>query len=220
MTWSSVAMIVLLLSGLVLWWPLKRIRIRSSGSSRQWWFDFHNMIGVFSLVFLLILAASGVVIGFERQTVPLFFSVTGSSPVQPPDGKVTPPADGRARLGVDSAMAIARAALPGAEPFQIDVPKPDEAYHVRLRYPEDRTPGGRSQAMIDPYTGRVMFAQGSRTAPAGARVVIANRAIHTGDLLGVPTKMLMSLASLMAVVQLVSGVVMFIRRAGRSRAAA
>jgi uncharacterized iron-regulated membrane protein len=42
--------------------------------------------------------------------------------------------------------------------------------------------------------------------------VIANRAIHTGDIFGIPSKIEMSLASLMAVMQLVSGVGMWWKR--------
>ena len=65
---------------------------------------------------------------------------------------------------------------------------------------------------MDQYTGQILQAEGSRTAPAGARAVIVNRAIHTGDIFGIPSKLVMSLASLMVVIQLVSGVVMWVRR--------
>jgi uncharacterized iron-regulated membrane protein len=36
-----------------------------------------------------------------------------------------------------------------------------------------------------------------------------NRAIHTGDVFGVPSKIVMSLASLAAVIQVLSGLVMW-----------
>jgi len=69
--------------------------------------------------------------------------------------------------------------------------------------------------VIDPYTARVRFAEGSRTAPCGARLVIANRALHTGDMFGLPSKFVMSLASLGAVLQVVSGVMMWLKRKER-----
>jgi uncharacterized iron-regulated membrane protein len=62
---------------------------------------------------------------------------------------------------------------------------------------------------------KVLHAQGSRTAPAGARMVIANRAIHTGDVFGIPSKTIMSRASLMYVVQVVSGLLMWWKRKKR-----
>ena len=60
---------------------------------------------------------------------------------------------------------------------------------------------------------------GSRTAPAGSRLVIANRAIHTGDIFGIPSKTVMSLASLMLALQVVSGVAMWWKRERKKRAA-
>jgi uncharacterized iron-regulated membrane protein len=91
------------------------------------------------------------------------------------------------------------------------VPGPKGVYRIAARFPEDRTPGGRSRIYIHQFTGQVLQAEGSRTAPAGARVIV-NRAIHTGDIFGIPSKLVMSLASLMAVIQLVSGVVMWAKR--------
>ena len=46
----------------------------------------------------------------------------------------------------------------------------------------------------------------------GTRLVILNRAIHTGDLFVLPTKALMSLASLAVVAQAVTGLMMWWRR--------
>jgi uncharacterized iron-regulated membrane protein len=214
MSWSGGVILFLLFSGLYLWWPLKRVTIQWSGSSRRTWFDMHNVVGIFSLVFLLILAITGVMIGFERHTTPLLFKLTGSQPAQEPDIQLSPP-PGATPITPDRALEIARAALPGAAPFEINAPAQKEPYEIRLRFPEDRTPGGRSGVLIDPYTGKVLFSQGSRTAPTGARLVIANRAIHTGDIFGIPSKMLMSLVSLMLVVQVVSGILMWWKKKNR-----
>ena len=46
-------------------------------------------------------------------------------------------------------------------------------------------------------------------------MVIANRAMHTGDILGLPGKALVSLASLAVVVQVVTGLVMWLKRSQR-----
>ena len=66
--------------------------------------------------------------------------------------------------------------------------------------------------IVDQYTGKVLFVEGSRTAPAGTRLVIANRALHTGDIFGVPSKTVASLASLLLVVQAISGIAMWWKR--------
>ncbi len=132
--------------------------------------------------------------------------------------RITPPAGARP-IGPDRAMEIARAALPGATPFLISVPGPSGVYAIRARYPEDLTPGGRSFVTVDPYSGKVLFAEGSRTAPAGTRVVVLNRAIHTGDVFGIPGKIVAALASLVLVLQMVSGAAMWWKRTRRHGAA-
>jgi uncharacterized iron-regulated membrane protein len=215
-TWANVGMLFLIFSGLYLWWPAKRVTILWSGSSRRFWFDVHNVAGISSLGFLLALTITGAVIGFEHTVVPMLYKMTGSTPSRMP-GPPPPPPPGSQPITPDHAVEIARAALPGAAPFMINVPKPGEVYRISARYPEDLTPGGRSRIMIDAYGGRVLWAEGSRSAPAGTRMVIANRAIHTGDLLGMPGKTLMSLASLMVVVQAWSGLVMWLRRESKKR---
>ena len=65
MSWVGVVTLFLLLSGLYLWWPLKRATIGWSGAPRRTWFDIHNTIGIISIVFLLALTITGIVIGFE-----------------------------------------------------------------------------------------------------------------------------------------------------------
>jgi uncharacterized iron-regulated membrane protein len=210
-SWAGVGMLVLLISGIYLWWPVKRIAIDRRATGRRFWFDFHNAAGIFSLAFLLVLTFTGLMIGFEESTVPAFYSLTGSQPSKAPGTPPAPPA-GAKPITPDRAMEIARTAIPGTFPFQINVPGPKGAYQIRSRFPEDLTPGGRSRVIVDQYSGAVLFAEGSRTAPAGARMVIVNRAIHTGDIFGIPSKLLMSLASLMAAVQLITGVVMWWKR--------
>jgi uncharacterized iron-regulated membrane protein len=209
---AGIAILFLSLSGLYLWWPVKRVTIRWSEGGWRRWFDLHNAAGIVSLIFLLILSATGVVIGFESMTTPFFYQITGSAPAPRPRAFSAPHPPDAKPISFERAMDIAREAIPGVAPFAIDVPGPDGVYFIRARYPEDLTPGGRSQIMMDQYTGKVLFVQSSRTAPAGTRLVIWNRAIHTGDVLGIPSKILMSLASLMIVVQLVSGLAMWWKR--------
>src|SRR3982751_6223982 len=215
MSCAGAALMLLTLSGLYLWWPVKRVSIDVAARGRRLWFDVHNAIGVVSFLCLLVLALTGTIIGFERVTTPWIYRATGSQPypgnvrvAAVPDGKVIPP---------DDAVAIAARALPGAAPIAVNVTSGKAPYRVALRYPEDRTPGGRSRVFVDPYTGAVLQAESSRTTAAGTRVVILNRAVHTGDILGLPTKILVSLVSLAAVVQVMSGVLMWWKRPRAAR---
>ncbi len=206
MSWAGLVMALLTASGLYLWWPVKRVSINTAAGGRRVWFDLHNMIGVVSFAFLFVLALTGTIIGFERVTTPWIYSATGSHPY--PGSVPVTPVPGARLISPEDAVAIAKRALPGAAPIAVNATAGKAPYRVALRYPEDLTPGGRSRVFVHPYTGVVLQAESSRTTAAGTRVVILNRAVHTGDIFGVATKILMSLASLGAVAQVVTGALM------------
>lgn len=210
-TAAGVALLFLAFSGLYLWWPRKRVRVRRHG--RWFWFDLHNAVGIGSLVFLIAASATGVAIGVDDAFRPWIYRVTRSEPnlmyARPPKFDVRPSGH---PIGPDRALEIAREALPGATPISMNVPVPTGVYALSARYPEDRTPGGRSRLFIDQYSGAVLAAEGSRTAPAGSRAITLNRAIHTGDVFGIPSKAIVSLASLAVVAQLVSGVAWLLKK--------
>jgi uncharacterized iron-regulated membrane protein len=209
-SWAGVLMLLLTISGLYLWWPVKRIRINWAAGGRRRWFDVHNTIGVLAFVFLFIVSLTGVVIGFESMTSPMFYRLTNSQPY--PFAIAVEPRPGVRLLTADDAVTMARVTLPGAAPIAVSAPNPKSAFRVAMRFPEDLTPGGRTRVYVDPYTGAVLQVESSRTTAAGTRIINVNRAIHTGDIFGIPSKILMSLTSLAAVAQVISGLTMWWRR--------
>ena len=213
--WVDVGILFLLLSGVYLWWPTKRLSLKKGASGFRRWFDLHNTIGILSLAFLLLLALTGMVIGFDDQTSSLFYQMTGSQPnlvYGRQEFTSAAPTSGAVPISPDDALAVARGALPGAAPFNINIPGPADPYLIRASYPEDLTGGGRSQVVVDKYSGQVLAVESSRSAPAGSAIVTTNRAIHTGDIFGLASKTVMSLASLMMVAQVLTGVMMWWRR--------
>ena len=209
-SWAGLLVLGLAVSGLCLWWPVKRLSVRWSAGGRRRWFDLHNVVGVCAFALLFLLALTGVMIGFERITTPLLYGITGTQPVAPAATSVPAP-NGRV-VSPDVAIAAAAAVMPGASPIGVNATAGTAPYRVALCFPEDRTPGGRSRVWIDPATGAVLQTESSRTAPAGTRLLTLNRAIHTGDLFGVPTKLLMSVGSLAAVAQVGTGLLMWWKR--------
>ena len=184
------------------------LRNCSSTSTTKFWFDLHNSFGIASLVFALLLVATGLVISFEAQTTPFLYRISHSQPPAWPRVQIAPQ-PGQIAITPDRALATARAAVPGTNSFLILVPHGNQPYQV---FSEDRTPGGRTRIMIDPYSGNILGVIDSRHAPAGYRLVNLNRALHTGDILGIPSKVVLSLASLIMPLQLLTGLVMWVKR--------
>jgi len=198
------------LSGLYLWWPLKRLRIKTNASLRRFSFDFHQSVGFFSSLLLCVIAATGVIKGYGDALQPFFDKITGS----PAGVRTLTSKPGPHQVSTDDAARAAAAALPGAAFGRITMPKTAAAsYLITMKYPGDSTVPGRSWVVVDRYSGQVLARQDARTAPAGAQIPIVNRAIHVGGIYGIPTRLLAFLTGLALVAQLVTGLVLWRKKA-------
>ena len=214
---ASGVLVWLVASGLYLWWPLKRTRVKWGSSLRRVSFDLHNVVGIYTCVFLLVLAVTGIVIHFDGPTEQWLNQKAHAT--DPMRTAQSTPVPGAKPISPDQALAIALAAVPGTKPNILMSPAgKNGAYRVNLYFPEDLT-GNRSWALIDQYSGRVIFAESSRAAVLGTRAIIQNRAIHTGQIWGLPTKILMSLCSIMLVVMVITGYYMWWKKLRSNRAA-
>lgn len=202
----------LVCSGFYLWWPRKRSRIRLGAPVLRVMFDMHNTLGIYSALFWLAAGLTGVAIFLGGA-----FAAAGNRPaVRPlPAGVATmrsiagsgPP------ISPDEAVRAAAKALPGATPFEIDTPTdPTMPYYIALRFPEDLTRGGGSGVFVDPLTGDPQVVRNSRNAASATALATVNRAVHTGDILGYPTKILMSIFCFLLIIQAFSGYFMWSKK--------
>ena len=94
---------------------------------------------------------------------------------------------------MDQAIAIAEHALPGALASNVGIPNgPKAVFRILKKFPEDRTPAGRSRVYVDQFSGKVLLVENTRTAPLGTRILNLKRSAHTGDIFGAPTQALYS----------------------------
>jgi uncharacterized iron-regulated membrane protein len=219
--WSGAAMVFSLLSGLYLWWPLKQVRIRGDWRSRGFLFDLHNSVGIFSFFFLILLAATGTIIGFEDRLAPLIYKLTSSPQIQTRYAAIPEPTPGALPITPDQAVAIARTRIPGAVPYRVQMPKYGSLYQVALESSNDGIGSGRNVIALDPF-GNLLSVTRSGEVSTGERVLGINKALHTGAILGMPGRVAVALASAMVVLQIFSGLLLWRHRtrnplaAGRS----
>jgi uncharacterized iron-regulated membrane protein len=213
MRWSGVALLVSLASGLYLWWPRKRMRIRGGWRSVGFWFDLHNSVGVFGLAPLLVLAVTGTVIGFEDQAAAMLGKHSGASEAGSRLSTDRPqPAPGAAAIGPDRALAIASAQIPGAIPYRVQMPQYGGTYRVSLDERRDRVAGENNLVVLDPYSGSVISSTRSSDLSSSERILATNEAIHTGEALGMPGRIAVWLTSVILPVQAISGLLLWLRR--------
>lgn len=197
------------IAGLVLWWPRKIYTVKTTASGRRINFDLHNVFGFYASAVFLFIALTGMMISFEQWTDPMFRRMD-ATPV-PPLARESVDISGQP-MSADALASAAQSALPGAFLRGIGVPNGGKgAIVAMMKYPEDRTPGGRSRVVLDQYSGRVLTLLNTRTAPTGTRFINIKRSLHTGDIFGGVTQALYFVTCLMLAGQVITGILIWLR---------
>jgi uncharacterized iron-regulated membrane protein len=114
---------------------------------------------------------------------------------------------------VDRAIEIARGALPAGAVDTIYLPTNAKGvYDVVIRVPEETSGSAHSDAAIDQYSGQVLAAHNFLTDSQGYRWIRFNRSIHTGDAGGLIGHIVMAATSLVLVVMVITGFVIWIKK--------
>ena len=206
MGWSGVLLLVLSITGIILWWPAKLFRIRWSGSGKRFNFELHQTVGILSSIFLFIFAWTAVCVHWEREVGNVAQKLsTAPAAARPAQPQIPKP--GAQQLSADQLLDIAHNALPEAKIMDLELPRnAKQPAALALKFPEDHTPLGRTRMRIDAYTGKVLQIQSSRDLPPAMKYArMWNRELHTGDILNLPTRILASFFSLMLPVLALTG---------------
>ncbi len=213
--WSNLMGLLLLISGVGLWWPNRRIRFGGLDGSRRSWSDLHLAIGAIFFTFLFIAEGTGALISFEGPIRHAIQTLHDRNPVPASQVMATPPSQGSGAIGPDDALATAKAALPRDTPARIQMPAYGGTYKVLMT--EHRFPGPDAERLItiDPHSGQILSVS-SEDRPSIDRFFEVNEAIHTGSFLGIVGRTLVALAGMMILPQAISGLFMWWKR-NRSR---
>jgi uncharacterized iron-regulated membrane protein len=215
--------VIMLITGLILWWPWKRpsrdsFRILFKSGWKRKLFDLHSVFGFYASVVLLILALTGLVWGFKWFSKAAY-KVTGGKkelaftyPVSDSTYAGNKLTSGKA---LDSLWLRVQSEYPAG--YEIEVHFPDSGSHEVLFFhinPDRKTYWKTDFRYFDRYTlkevdtetlwGRIGDATGSD------KFRRMNYDIHTGSILGIPGKIFVFLASIIAASLPVTGFMMWL----------
>ncbi len=224
--WLGVVMLVLLITGLMVWWP------RQSGQRASWrkalafkrkaapirrLRDWHKLSGLWSLPLLLLLTATGVLLALPpvKDSV-LSSTVAPVVPVPKPVSSGSGP-----QISVARALAAGHQALPDGRLAWIDVPAAggDGAFRLRVQVPGD--PGRRfpySYVFIDQYSGAVLAVHDVRNGTGASTVNAWLRPLHDASIAGLPTRILGVIIGLLPTALFITGLLHWRRRLSAARA--
>lgn len=199
--WSTVGLLLLSLSGIVVWWPRKTFRFHRGKPLPRLNRDLHMSIGFWSSLAMLAFSVTGLSLHYQTGKLLDLLNTPQSATRLPGHG-----------TSIEGMMQTAREALPGAAiPRLLLSEKKGDPVFMYMRFPEDKTPAGRSFVTLDPKTGALLSLGSSRTMPVMQTALVQwTREIHTGTLFGLPSKILASFCALLLVVLALTGPLIWI----------
>lgn len=245
--WGGVAMLIMGLSGLWLWWPkrgrwLSAFGVAKDAKGYRFHRDLHGAAGVWLWAVFVAVTFTGVYISFPQ---PMGAAVSGMMPGR--DMRSTPEIPGaggerrkgseraeggprergegareeRPPLSFDAVYTAARAAAPDARLVSIAAPgRPDQPARVNFAPPGWQEGAPMIGVFVNPRTTAVIEVRDPRKLTLGETFQVWQRPLHEGIGLGPVWKILAFLSGLLPPLFVITGVYMWvIKRNSKKRAA-
>lgn len=212
---TGMLLLVSILSGIVLWWPLWKNSWRSAFAIRggvRFQYDLHKTVGIVSALLLIVIAFTGVFMEFPEWVKPVV--TIFSEETLPPEGLKSEQTDGESAITVDQAMAIAQQRFPNAS-FDHLHPPVDSAgvYEVALLQPgEIQSSFGRTQVYVDRFTGKILEVRIPKDFTAADAFFAWQFPLHNGEAFGLVGRWVVLFTGLMPAVLYVSGFLVWWRK--------
>ncbi|HWK02968.1 MAG TPA: PepSY-associated TM helix domain-containing protein [Puia sp.] len=219
--WSTLIFVLLLITGIVLWWPKKWTRAYKDRSFKIKWgasfkrvnYDLHNVPGFYSLFPALIIAMTGMVFAFRWFSALVYVAASGTT-TPPPQAiikSVRSAADSALvqdssdsliwihpaiASPMDKAFGLAQEQLPGTRRLGIYPATGAEGTIYVYGYKDGETYYGSDALQFDQYTGRLLHRRNNSEKNRGEKLAEMNYDIHVGAIGGLTGKIIAFIASL------------------------
>lgn len=208
--WSTIIFLVLLLSGLLLWWPRKWNRTgRTRSFTIQWKarfkrvvYDLHNVIGFYTLLLLFVIGFTGLFWMYPNVVKPTL-QVLGDGELREPTPRVaavefTSRETGNGTSPLEVAYRTSWEQFPDAYSVTLVEPQREEDPIRVVVRGDGETYYERSDLAFHPQTGEMLHARRYDDLSRGEKLVAMNYDLHVGAIGGLPGKILAAIASLVA----------------------
>lgn len=192
--WSVVCFVVLLLSGMVLWWPKKwkrkqlrkRLSVKWNARFKRLNYDLHNVAGFYSFLLLLVISLTGLMWSFELTTekkAKVLSDTTQPARAMPADLIL----DQALRGSPETAYFLYNFPSAASGTVNVSAYLDDTRLYKRVPYRFDRYSGALLQK--GPEFGSLELK---------AKLIALNYDLHTGTALGLTGKFMAFIAGLIA----------------------
>lgn len=211
-TASSLALVVVSLVGLYLWWPMRKTTV-ARFLRRRGALEWHNVVGLLVLPLFVVMGFTGLQLPLQDVMNPTIRAVTGSPP-PPETPRSGPPADGDSTVvGLVRAVEVVSAAYPDSRITGFGEAGGEEgSYRVNVKEPDDYNPRGWERVFVDRYSGEILERRDTYAYSPASAYQQAWFQLHTGEYFGDPGRTLWALACLLVPVMAGTGIVIWLRK--------
>lgn len=197
---------VAIVSGVVVYAPfMRRLRfgtLRLERSTRVRWLDWHNLVGVVTIMWASVVGITGIINTLSTPLVDYWRLTELADMIAPYEGSPVP----TDLSSLDAAVKTARAAAPGTSPQFVAFPgvrfSSNHHYAVWLKGATPATEQILTPALIDASDGTLTD---MRSMPWYMLALRLSQPLHFGDYGGLPMKILWALLDLATILVLGSG---------------
>ncbi|WP_407174735.1 PepSY-associated TM helix domain-containing protein [Bradyrhizobium sp. STM 3562] len=214
-------LIVAIISGVVLYAPFtRRLRfatIRGHSSRRVRWLDWHNLLGVVTIMWALVVGATGVINTWAELMLNQWKTTELAQMVAAYGGKSAP----SHLASLDDVVGRARQAAPGMDIAFIAFPgTPFSSSHHFVAFMRGNTP--LTSRLLKPVLldGETAVVADSRELPFYLQALLLSQPLHFGDYGGMPLKLIWAALDIMTIIVIGSGAYLWFARRPRRNSVA
>ncbi|MCX2576080.1 PepSY-associated TM helix domain-containing protein [Pedobacter sandarakinus] len=231
LTTATLLFVILLISGLILWWPKskaaskQRFSIKWNAKWRRVNYDFHNVMGFYITWIIIFIALSGMVMGFQWFANSVYFVGSGGKSLVPFTETYSDTTKNGLKLNATAADIIWNNYLVADPAFKgsidVHVPEDAKASIEVAKNPDPDTYWKSDYRYFDQHTLKeieVNHVFGKfKNAKLADKIMRMNYDIHVGAVGGIAGKVIAFLASLVAASMPITGVLIWIGRTKKKR---
>jgi len=227
LTTATLMFVVLLFSGLILWWPKnkaaskQRFTIKWNAKWRRVNYDFHNVLGFYITWIIIFIALSGMVMGFQWFAKSVYFVSSGGKTLNQFEETYSDTTrNAKLQLNASAADQLWKSYLDADPKFNgsldVHVPENEKASIEIAKNPDPETYWKADYSYFDQHTLKeieVKHVFGKlKNATIADKIMRMNYDIHVGSIAGLAGKIIAFFASLIAASMPITGVLIWIGR--------
>lgn len=224
---ATLVFLVLLITGIVLWFPGKRsqlkrsFRIKWQAKRKRLLYDLHNVLGFYSLLVLILLSLSGVIFGFKWFDKAFYRLSAGGAAMKEMVKPISKPVPVDAMVAQADTLFVRymQDEIRKGRTLTLYFPAKKNDAFMLFDSPDEEVRFRRETRYFDRYTLQELHGKGAgfyagtyAEASVADKLKRMNYDIHVGSILGWPTKLLAFMASMVGVLLVVTGYWMWISK--------